>query len=200
MKKIIAIPFILLVLFSSCGNKKHKKHSAAKEMRIEIVPFYKNVVYIKDLHLIDTNMFLVEPEEFLSKEQFLKFTEAMWKVIRDPKSKAYGGSTVYNKAYTAEQLRERFVYCDSVVQVDENNNEIGKAFWACDSTFLMDGVSRITFYESWYLNTKTNLIEKETLGYSVWNYVKDKEAFREMFIIFRDPEAALKCEKFEFSD
>ena len=63
----------------------------------------------------------------------------------------------------------------------------------------MNEISRIIFFESWYLNTKTNLIEKETLGYSVWQYVKDKEAYRELFVVFRDEKAIKKAKKYYFN-
>lgn len=199
MKKLLGVSVALLMLVSSCGNKKHKKHTGIKkEERIEIVPFYKNVAYVKDLHLIDTNQFLVEPEEFLTEAQFDVFTRSMWMLIRDPKAKVYPDFP-FSKPYNREELKERFVYCDSMAQVDENDQQIGKAFWACDSITIMNNLARITFYESWYLNTKTNLIEKETLGYSMWSYVKEKEAFREMFVVFRDETAAKKCELYEFS-
>jgi len=198
MKKTIGIALLLFVVLASCG-RKHKAKKEIKEERIEITPFYKNVAFVKDLHRIDTNIFLVEPEEFLSAEQFNTFTKSLWMLIRNPQSKVYPGASSVSKPWTAEELGERFMYCDSVVQVDENDQPIGKAFWACDSTTIMDNIARITFYESWYLNTRTNLIEKETLGYSAWSYVKDKEAFREMFIVFRDEEAAKKCELYEFS-
>jgi hypothetical protein len=197
MKRVLYI-FVAVAVFVSCGRKHKSKPDEKKQARIEIVPFYKNKVYLQDLHLIDTSQFLVEPEEFLTDEQYAKFTKAMWTLIRDPKGKAFPGSMSATKAYSATELKTRFVTCDSVVQVDENDQPIGKPFLSCDSTSRMNNLAVIYFYESWYLNTKTNLIEKETLGYSVWNYVKEKEAFREMFTVFRDEEAARKCELYEF--
>jgi hypothetical protein len=199
MKKALYI-LIAVAAFVSCGRKHKTKHVSDKQERIEIVPFYKNKVYLQDLHLIDTNQFLVEPEEFLTREQYGKFTNSMWKLIRNPKNKAFPGAMSFTKPHTREDLMERFIECDSVVQVDENDQPIGKPYWACDSTARMNNIALIYFYESWYLNTKTNLIEKETLGYSIWNYVKEKEAFREMFVVFRDEAAAKKCELYEFSE
>ncbi|MBK7669585.1 MAG: hypothetical protein IPJ32_20960 [Sphingobacteriaceae bacterium] len=195
MKKLIILSLLALLVFTNCGRKKHTAKKA-KEERIEIVPFYRNSVDVQDLHRIDTNMYLVEPEEFLNKQQYENFKNAMWQIIRNPKSKVFNGS---DQLCTADVLRDRVVYCDSVVNVDSLDNRIGAPYWLCDSTSVMDNLSRVEFYESWYLNTKTNLIEKETLGYAVWQYVKDKEAFREIFVVFRDDEAREKCKKYYFS-
>lgn len=195
MKKLIILSVLALLVFTDCGRKKHTAKKV-KEERIEIVPFYRNKVMVQDLHEIDTNLYLVEQEEFLSKPQYENFKRAMWQIIRNPKSRAFNGP---DYKYTAEDLRFKVVYCDSVIPVDSLDNPIGKPFLACDSTTVMDNLSRVEFYESWYLNTKTNLIEKETLGYAVWNYVKEKEAFREIFVVFRDDEAREKCKKYYFS-
>lgn len=195
MKKLITLSLLALLVFTNCGRKKHKAKST-KEERIEIVPFYRNTVDVQDLHRLDTNLYLVEPEEFLNKQQYENFKNAIWAIIRSPKSKVFDGS---DQLSTADVLRDRVVYCDSVVNVDSLDNRIGAPYWLCDSTSVMDNLSRVEFYESWYLNTKTNLIEKETLGYAVWQYVKDKEAFREIFVVFRDDEAREKCKKYYFS-
>ncbi len=196
MKKLIILSLLVSLVFTDCGRKKHtaKKN---KEERIEIVPFYRNRVMVKDLHELDTNMYLVEQEEFLNKQQLKVLTAAMWSVIKNPGSKVFTND-LYKPAGAAE-LKERFIRCDSVIPVDSLDNPIGKAFLSCDSTTIMDGVSLIYFFESWYLNTKTNLIEKETLGYAVWSYVPFKEAFKETFIVFRDEEAREKCKKYYFS-
>jgi hypothetical protein len=199
MKKALYL-ILVIAAFVSCGRKHKSKPAVSKQDRIEIIPFYKNVVLTQDLHLLDTNLILVEPEEFLSGEQYKKFTDALWTIINDERPGIFPGSMPNYFGKNKKERRERFVRCDSVVQVDENDQPIGKPFWSCDSTYWMGSMSRVVFYEAWYLNTKTNLIEKETLGYSVWNYVKEKEAFKEMLIVFRDEEAAKKCELYEFSE
>src|SRR5215216_3847557 len=120
MKKIITI-LVLLVIFISCG-RKHKKTKVTKEERIEIVPFYVNDVYTQDLHFIDTNLYLVEPEEFLNKEQFKIFKDAIRTMIRNPKSRLlnYPGSV-----YSEKELKDRFFYCDSINEssFDAQGNE-----------------------------------------------------------------------------
>lgn len=197
MKKIFYISVLILLFATACSRKKHSADKTKMEDRIEIIPFYQNQVALKDLHQIDTNLFLVEPEEFLDQEAFSKFTDAIKAMIKDPKSKIfYGGYET--KPMTATNMKERFMECDSVVPVDSLDNPIGPHMWVCDSTSRMNEISRIYFYESWYLNTKTNLIEKETLGYAVWQYVADKEAYREMFIVFRDEKSAEKAKKYYF--
>jgi hypothetical protein len=197
MKRIIII-LVSLAVFISCG-RKHKNKKEIKEERIEVVPFFTNVVYTQDLHIIDTNLYLVEPQEFLSKAQFKVFTDAIWTMIRNPKSRLFDDP---DQICTEQSLKDRFRRCDTLVQSSFNaeGEEIITAVWACDTASIVDNASRIEFYESWYLNTKTNLIEKETLGYTLWSYVPDKEAFRQMFIVFRDDKAMEKCKRFEFAD
>ncbi len=199
MKKLIIFSVLALLVFTDCGRKKHSAKKS-EEGRIEIVPFYRNHVMVQDLHQIDTNQFLVEPEEFLSKAQYEIFKNAMWSVIRNPNSKTFVSSSGFIKPSTIAEMRERFVRCDSVVEVDSLDNPLGKPYYACDSTTIMNGVSMIYFFESWYLNPKTNLIEKETLGYSVWSYVPFKEAFKETFLVFRDEQAVEKAKKYYFVD
>ena len=180
---------------SSCGRKKHK---ATTEERIEIIPFYQTTVTIKDFHLIDTNLVLVEPEEFFNNEQAAEFNKAMWAMVKNPKSK------IFTDGYSAtpmtyQDLRDRLIICDSVVSFDKDGNQDGPPVWMCDSVSKMWHVNRIRFFESWYLNTKTNLIEKETLGYALWEYVAEKEAYRELFSVFRDDKAIEKAKKYYFS-
>jgi hypothetical protein len=198
MKKLLILSVLASLLFTDCGRKKHSS-KATKEERIEIVPFYRERVMIQDLHDIDTNLYLVEPEEFLNKEQYANYKSAIWSIIRNPNSKVY--NWIDQKA-TAEELKSRVVYCDSVREssFDAQGNETITTSFMCDSTSVMDNLSLIYFYESWYLNTKTNLIEKETLGFSIYNYVKQKEAFREIFLVFKDEKAVEKCRKYYFAD
>jgi hypothetical protein len=198
MKKLIPLFVLALLVLTNCGRKKHTAKKENEE-RIEIVPFYRNSVMTQDLHQIDTNQFLVEPEEFLSKQQYEIYKNAVWSMIRDPKSKVYDSA---DELSDAKDLKDRFAYCDSVVEsgFDAQGNEIITRGFRCDSTSVMNNLSRIEFYESWYLNTKTNLIEKETLGFAVWQYVKDKEAFRELFLVFRDEKAKEKCKKYYLSN
>jgi hypothetical protein len=195
MKKIIILSVLALLVFTDCGRKKHSSKRTKGE-RIEIVPFYRELSMVQDLHEIDTNLYLVEPEEFLNKSQYENFKNAIWSIIRHPDSKVYNGA---DQISTAEELRNRVVYCDSVVNVDSLDNRIGVPYWACDSVSIMNNLSRVEFYESWYLNTKTNLIEKETLGFTIWQYVKEKEAFREILLVFKNEETREKCKKYYFS-
>lgn len=197
MKKLIILSVLASLFFTDCGRKKHS--AKAKEERIEIVPFYRERVMLQDLHDIDTNLYLVEPEEFLSKEQYANYKSAIWTIIRNPKSKVY--DWVEQKA-KPEELMNRVAYCDSIKEstFDAQGNETITSYFKCDSTSVMDNLSLVYFYESWYLNTKTNLIEKETLGFTVYCYVKEKEAFKELFTVFRDETVIEKCKKYYFSE
>jgi hypothetical protein len=198
MKKLVILSVLAALCFTNCGRKKHSVKNV-KEGRKEIVPFYRNLVSIQDMHEIDTNLYLVEPEEFLDKNQYETFKQAMWSVIRDPKSKVYNW---VDQPATAQELKDRVAYCDSIKEssFDANGNETITSSFRCDSVTIMNSLSKIEFYESWYLNTKTNLIEKETLGFSLWQYVKEKEAYREILLVFKDEEARAKCKKYYFAD
>lgn len=198
MKKLIILSVLVALCFTNCGRKKHSAKKS-KEERIEIVPFYRNLVAVQDLHEIDTSQYLVEPEEFLNKTQYETFKQAIWSMIRDPKSKVYNW---IDQQATAQELKDRVIYCDSITETsfDAQGNEVVRSGYGCDSVSIMNNLSKVEFYESWYLNTKTNLIEKETLGFSLWNYVKEKEAFREILLVFKDEEARMKCKKYYFAD
>ena len=197
MKKIIAILAAAVLIFPACSRKKHTAKKG-KEERIEIVPFYREKVMIQDLHKIDTNLYYVEKEEFLNEKDYENFKSTMWSLIRNPKAKVYNW---VDQQATASELKDRVAFCDSVMEssFDAEGNEIVTTRFMCDSVSAMNNLSMVYFYESWYLNTKTNLIEKETLGYSVYQYVKSKEAFRELFFVFKDDEARDKCKKYYFS-
>lgn len=198
MKKLLILSVLSLLVFSNC-RRKEPSAKKSKEERVEIVPFYRNLVSVQDMHEIDTNLYLVEPEEFLDKNQYEKFKQSIWSIIRDPKSKVYNW---VDKLATAEELQGRVAYCDSIKEssFDANGNETITSSFRCDSVSVMNNLSKIEFYESWYVNTKTNLIEKETLGFSLWQYVKEKEAYREILLVFKDEEARLKCKKYYFAD
>ncbi len=197
MKKIFYIFALVLVFVSACSRKKHSEKNQ-QEGRIEIIPFYQNQVDVKDLQKIDTNLFLVEPEEFLDRESFARLTNAMWALVRNPNSRVfYDGFDTTRIA--KDFIQNKLMQCDSVIPVDSLDNTVGPHMWVCDSTSRMNEISRIIFFESWLMNPKTNLIEKETLGYSVWQYVKDKEAYRELFVVFRDEKAVKKAKKYYFN-
>lgn len=197
MKKIIILSILASLVFSDCGRKKHNTKKG-KEERIEIVPFFRERVMVQDLRQIDTNLYYVEKEEFLSEKDYENFKSSMWSLIRNPKAKVYNW---IDQQATVEELKDRVVFCDSVQEstFDAKGVEVITSRFMCDSVSAMNNLSMVYFYESWYLNTKTNLIEKETLGYSVYQYVKSKEAFRELFFVFKDDEAREKCKKYYFS-
>jgi hypothetical protein len=196
MKNFLYIVVSIILLATACSRKKHDKNKTGE--RIEIIPFYQNIVSLKDLHQIDTNLFLVEPEEFLDEPAFEIFKNSVLAIAKNPGSKVFYDSPRGTKPIPYAELKERFTQCDSVVQVDSLDNPIGKPMWYCDSITVLNSIQRIIFFESWYHNTKTNLIEKETMGYSVWQYVEDKAAYRLLFTVFRDEKSLEKAKKYYF--
>jgi hypothetical protein len=89
----------------------------------------------------------------------------------------------------------RLIECDSVLIYGENGKPTGEARWNCDSVSMPNLISRIDFFETWYLN-EDNIIEKDVIGYEVW-FKNDQEAwFRPLFFVFRDEESKNKYNKY----
>lgn len=178
--------------------------------RKEITPFIKTSVLLKDTAKIanvaargDGNMSMHEYNDatmaqahYLSPQQFAGFQSAMWAVVKSPKSKAY---QYYGaKPWTSKELRERMMVCDSVTEsfLDGKGQEVQQNGYRCDSISRLRHISKIDFYESWYFNPSTNMIEKEILGYCVWEYIEEWKAYRGLFNVFKDQAAADKVKKY----
>src|SRR5687767_7693221 len=112
MKKLIYISALAL-LFVACSRKGHKKDAGKKEERVEIVPFYQNHIEISDLHKLDTNLILVEPEEYMDLPTRKKFIDCIWMMVKNPNSKVYFDSPKYTKPVTYKEIMERWTQCDS---------------------------------------------------------------------------------------
>jgi hypothetical protein len=217
MKKIL-LAVLTGILLNACTSKSS---GSTSEDRIEITPFIVSKVILQDT-LVINRLFAKDtgykgtfiepgfsydnnPALYLEKREFENLQTSIWAMINEPKSKVFlglnGEAPDWNKPVSKTDLRSRMMRCDTVAMstFDPKGNEIITAVWACDSTSIMEGIAAICFYETWYFNKSNNMIEKEVLGYSVFQYVEDKQAFRQLFYVFRDEEA-LKKAKTNYSD
>ena len=221
MKNIIYLPLILLI--TSCATKPvevtDNKTDQSKTEQIEITPFKINAVLLKDTLQIKTaftksdggkinmsnyNYYYGQPAFYIDQKQFSVFKNAIWMLVNDPKSKVYfqmgGAETESTMPVTHNQLREKLCLCDSIIEssFDAKGLEIITKGWACDSTSVVSQINKIEFYESWYFNPQNNMIERETLGYAVLQYVEEKEAWKQLFLVFKDEESVKKAKKYYF--
>jgi hypothetical protein len=197
---------ILLVLLFSCSRpvKEDKK-------RIEISPYKVTEVILKDTMQVKTayakcdsgraTMFefaqdYCNPHVYLNAQQFSEFQKAIWIMVRQPKSKIY--KALDGPQATMQDMRSMFKRCDSVEQIsyDAKGVEMTTPVFVCDSTSLVDQINKVVFFESWYFNPSNNMIERDVLGYSVWAYMLDKEAWRELFYVVKDEESLKKLKKY----
>lgn len=178
--------------------------------RKEITPLIRTTVLLKDttklknivskgegdLSVHDYNEIYMSQTTHLSPRQFAVFQSAMWQVVKSPKSKVY---MFYGaKPWTPKEVRNRVVVCDTISApfYDAKMNLVEKKIWSCDSTSKIHNISKIDFLESWYFNPASNMLEKEVLGYSVWEYDEDKNAYKGLFNVFRDEKAAAKVKSY----
>lgn len=212
MIKKLFILAVVLNLFSC--SRKEATETIANENRVEISPFKINKILLRDTQLIKTiyaladsgNMSISEymwnwdrDYRYLDNTQFSAFRKAVWALVQNPESKVYLNPS--DKVLTHQQLRDRIFKCDSVTEssFDKNGDEIISAKFMCDSTSVVYNINQIRFFESWYFNPSTNMIERELLGYSVHEFVSEKKAFRELFNVFVNDAALEKARKYYFN-
>ncbi len=213
MKKAIGTFLVVSLLISSCSRNpgEPRARSGKNNERIEITPFIVNKVILLDTTQIKTmyaqsdsgkmtlseyDSYFSQPCLYFNKLQFEQLKSVVWRLVRDPKSKVYPG--LGTSPYEAKALRDRVIVCDSVAEsaFDEKGKEVITMRWMCDSTMIVSEINMIQFFESWYFNPENNMIERETLGYTVLQYVKEKEAYKYLFYVFRDEEAVKKAKKY----
>lgn len=207
---------LLLALFALCVfacSRKEKQKPVKKEERIEITPFIVTKLILKDttqlktiyaqtdsgrISMSDYKEYFDDLPMYLDKNQFKNFEAAMWELVRNP------GSAVYippsDKPASKNELLGRFMVCDSVRQVayDANGNEIENTIFACDSTVVVHNINMIRFAETWYFNKATNMLEREVLGYSVFQWVPEKQGFRSIFEVYPNEESRKKAKHYDF--
>lgn len=202
----IYIAPVLLGLVFSCSTTTEKIDKADTESDlVEITPFIINKVMLYDTTqlknfpsgMLQVDYMQMKGAYFLDQAGLNAFRTQMNAAFMNPKSLIYY-SPFDETPLTQKQKRDKYMKCDSLMQtnVDASGKEVTTEIFACDSTSFFYMMSTINFYESWYYNKRTSEIEKKQLGYSVWQYDSDKEAFRELFIYFVSEEARKKAIKY----
>jgi hypothetical protein len=210
MKKLLIL--VLLATFWSCSKKGGKE--SVLQTRIEITPFKINKVQLMDTQSIKTVYLLSDSGrmsipayqynwgrdyKYLDFASFSALRKAVWALVKTPGSKVYVNPM--DKASSQKEVKDRVVQCGMIEEstFDQEGNEIIRSRFNCDSMSTIRNVNQIRFFESWYFNSQTNMIERELLGYSVHEFVADKNAFRELFNVFVSDAAVEKARKYYFN-
>ncbi len=208
MKKITSLLAISVLLMSACSPKQEKTGEINGD-RIEITPLIVNRVIFQDTFLINRSYadsskgktitphssYDPNPALYLKDQEFNKMKEAVLAALHSSDSKVFlsnnGGAPDWTKPASKQEIREKMIVCDSIKEssFDADGNEILTPKFYCDSTSIMDQISQIYFYETWYFNKKSNMIEREVRGYSVYWYDAERQAFRQLFYVFKDEES-----------
>ncbi|MCW3077183.1 MAG: hypothetical protein JWO32_1792 [Bacteroidetes bacterium] len=208
MKKIFILTVLAAIIYGC--RPTSSEESSKSTSRFEISAYKETEVILKDTMQVRTaysrsdsgRMSMYDfannyshPHLYLNSQQFAAFESAVWLLVKDPKSKVYRSS---GKPVAAKELSDLFKRCDSIEQIsyDPKGNEERKLVFVCDSTSLVEQINKIVFFESWYFNPTTNLIERDLLGYSIWAFMLEKEAWQEVFMVFSDEESYKKVQKY----
>ena len=214
MIKHLSILIIALSLIAC--SRKEGTETVSNGKRTEITPFKISRVILKDTtsvktisamaKLYDSTMSVSDyvynfdtETRYLNFYQFGLVKNGIWGLIKNPESKVF--TDPMGKPLTAAEKRDRIALCDSIHEsvFDANGEEINMVRYACDTTSVLTGINRIDFYESWYFNSTNNMLERDLLGYSFHQYVKEKNAFRNVFYVFKDEAGFEKAKKHYFS-
>jgi hypothetical protein len=209
MRKIAL--FFCVLAFIGCNRKVKEKIKDQVLGRFEIAPFKVTKMLLRDTTQLKTlysqtdsgrvrvsdYVELMDEMLYLNKKDFRNFENAVWKIVHQP------GSHVYidgDKPATLDELRSRVVLCDSVRMsaFDANGDEVVSTVFACDSVTKVRNINMIRFAEAWYFNPANNMIERETLGYSLYEWVPDKQGFRNLFQVYPNQEAYKKAKENDF--
>lgn len=211
MKKLGILLLVLLIW--SCSHKGEKDLGSVGG-RTEITPFKINKILLRDTQLIKSfyaeadsgRMSINEYQDNWGKEyKFLDYTsfnalrKAIWALVKNPESRVYVNPL--GNPSTKQEVNDRVVACGMIEEsmFDAEGNEIIKSRFNCDSMTTIRNINQIRFFESWYFNPETNMIERELLGYSVHEFVSDKNAFRELFDVFVNDAALQKARTYYFN-
>ncbi len=203
---------VLILSLWACSNKDDK--TSETEKRMEITPFKINKILLRDTQSVKTAYFLADSGrmtitqyqedwdkdyKFLDNTSFSALRKAIWALVRNPGSRVFVNPMA--NPSSAKELRDRVIQCAMIEEssFDAEGNEIIQSRMNCDSMSTIRNINQIRFFESWYFNPATNMIEKELLGYSVHEYVADKNAFRELFDVFVNDAALEKARKYYFN-
>lgn len=194
------IPFLSIVILISCKQQNSEVKLESKENdRTEVTPCIVNNFVLRDTTPIDRiakeyeslpvmayNGSSESQRIFLTEPEFNILKQSVKKLIYDPRSFVY--ADVLGKPLTTAELKKLVVKCDTIIMssYDANGKELTERTWACDSVSVYKEINMIKFYESWFIINKTNLLEKEMLGYGVYFFDTHYKLYRPLFHVFKD--------------
>jgi hypothetical protein len=211
MIKKLLVPIAIGIIIWSCSKKESKE---SIQQRIEITPFKINKVLLMDTQSIKTVFVLADSGrmsiaeyqynwgrdyKFLDLTSFNALRKAVWALVKSPGARVFVNPL--NNASSQKEVQDRVVQCGTIQETafDAEGNEVIQTRFNCDSMSAIRNINQIRFFESWYFNSETNMIERELLGYSVHEFVADKNAFRELFDVFVNDAALEKARKYYFN-
>ena len=198
---------LLSALLLGCNNpNKNNKDNSGK---IEITPFIESSVILFDTTSIKTMAKEVGEgtlheyqsirghEYFLNEVQFNEYKKLVQAMLKDPNAKLYQ----FGELTKPGQISKKFTITNDSVeqeQFDKDGNSFTvKVPGVTDSTWAVDGIRQIDFFETWFYDSKTNMIDKQLLGYSVITTDPIKNFERELFSVFVNDEAFIKFKKYK---
>lgn len=210
MRNLYFVLGIALILASCNPPNKSEKSEKASGKRIEITPFLQTTVVLRDtaqvknvfaqndsgrISMYKYNFYNETNLSYLNHDQFMVIKNAVMQMMRDPGTLIY--DDVFAPPMTKDDIAARLMECDSVIEVnfDESGKETMIKRWNCDSTTIPTNINKIRFYEAWYFNSNTRMIEKDLLGYSIWQYDEYKKGYKSLFTVFKDKEAVKLAQK-----
>ncbi|MBK6522043.1 MAG: gliding motility protein GldN [Sphingobacteriaceae bacterium] len=84
------------------------------------------------------------------------------------------------------EVRKLLVKGDSItrIEITEEGEEVPIKIWAVDSTSIYKSIQRFRLKEDWFFNKETSTLEVRIIGIAAYEYVQDKEAYRELFWVY----------------
>lgn len=84
------------------------------------------------------------------------------------------------------EIRNMLVVKDSIDQIDVNDKgeEVSTRILVVDSVSIYKRIQRFRLKEDWFFNKQTSTLEVRIIGIGSYEYVEDKEAYRELFWVY----------------
>jgi gliding motility associated protien GldN len=98
---------------------------------------------------------------------------------------AFSDENFYNPI-SVNVARNKLVQSEMIIQpvYDEYGNERLDTITAFDSVSIFSRVTKIRMMEDWYLNSGRSCMEVKIVSMAFYEYVEDKEAYKELFWVY----------------
>jgi gliding motility associated protien GldN len=144
---------------------------------------WKKTVW-RELHLKEKqNQQLYYPLEYLPCR--ISLFQIMSKYILSGKIIPFEDEN-FNKPLSSEQINKMLRSPTEVVSIvyDEKANEIPDTLQGFDSTSIFANVLKVRLREDWFYNKQSSSKEVRTVAMGFYEYVENKEAFKELFWVY----------------